>query len=114
MAVRFALLLPVLMALGPCGGPEPEIATGAAPVDDFSARQEACERSGGSFGRVTPRSELRVCFRTPRDANTRCDTNADCEGVCLARSRTCAPVVPLLGCNEVILVAGVVAVDCLD
>ena len=47
-----------------------------------------------------------VCQSTTRDGGKSCRSGAECEGDCLARSRSCAPVKPLLGCNEVLTEAG--------
>ena len=89
--------------------PEPE-ATAEAPADApaeviapavVSPEQKACERRGGRFGSVGG-SEFHVCFMTPRDAGKACTKSGDCLGECLARSRTCAPVIPLFGCNDVL------------
>jgi hypothetical protein len=93
--------------------PEPEAEPD--PTDArFAAARAACEEEGGRFGRAPGGGEARICFRTPRDANAPCRTGAECEGACLARSRTCAPVVPLMGCHEVILSNGIRATECLQ
>ncbi|MEE4121098.1 MAG: hypothetical protein V2I65_19030 [Paracoccaceae bacterium] len=105
--------------------PEPGIEAEAAPIPEpeaepdptdarFAAARAACEKEGGRFGRAPGGGEARICFRTPRDANAPCRTGADCEGACLARSRTCAPILPLLGCHDVILSNGLRATECVQ
>ncbi|MEO0830775.1 MAG: hypothetical protein AAFY03_09995 [Pseudomonadota bacterium] len=83
-----------------------------APVGEalVEEQREACESGGGTFGRAP--NGLNLCFSTPRDAGQRCEQNSDCEGVCLARSRTCAPLIPLVGCNEVLVGPGRVLTEC--
>jgi hypothetical protein len=61
----------------------------------------ACQRRGGQWARIGE-GNARSCLRRTRDAGKRCDADRDCQGVCLARSGTCAPVDPLFGCNEVL------------
>lgn len=61
----------------------------------------ACQRRGGNWSRIGE-GNARACVRQTRDAGKRCDADKDCQGVCLARSGTCAPVDPLFGCNEVL------------
>jgi hypothetical protein len=61
----------------------------------------ACTRRGGIWSKIGS-GEARTCLRRTRDAGQRCDADRDCQGVCLARSGTCAPVDPLFGCNEVL------------
>lgn len=79
----------------------------------FQDAEAACARDKG---RWVPRGDsgIMACLRTPRDAGNRCASSRDCEGVCLARSGTCAPVVPLYGCNEVLGVNGARSTVCLD
>jgi hypothetical protein len=55
-----------------------------------------------------------VCAMPARDAGQRCSTGRDCQGLCLARSRTCAPVVPLLGCHDVLTDNGTPARQCIE
>ncbi|MEO1154584.1 MAG: hypothetical protein AAFR34_00740 [Pseudomonadota bacterium] len=96
MRLRFALLALVLAACQPAGSDLPPV--GAALV---TSQKEACEADGGRWGTGLS-EETFVCYRTPADAGQSCAVASDCEGLCLARSRTCAPVVPLFGCNEVL------------
>jgi len=101
------VLLPLAMLVAACQAEAPSLAPAdmlAAPEERLAAARAACVAAGGTWGRDRRGAEL--CFRTPPDANAPCATSADCAGVCLARSRTCAPVVPLLGCNEVITSTG--------
>ena len=66
-----------------------------------SAAQISCERSGGSYENAG-NSGARACVQRTRDAGKQCRKAGDCEGACLARSRSCAPITPLFGCNEVL------------
>lgn len=43
-----------------------------------------------------------TCVNPTRDAGKACRRGSDCEGLCLARSFTCAPYDPLFGCNEIL------------
>ncbi|MCU0800213.1 MAG: hypothetical protein MUD11_00310 [Rhodobacteraceae bacterium] len=91
--------------------------TDAAPtvVDPALQTPEAlaCIRRGGLWSRVGA-GEGRSCVRPTRDAGKRCDADRDCQGVCLARSGTCAPVDPLFGCNDVLQDDGRRMTLCLD
>ena len=85
-----------------------------ATIPDILAPQRAaCEKDGGRWGRVPGRDTF-VCYRQTRDANRPCETKRDCEGLCLARSRTCAPQVPFYGCHEVIAANGVRQTLCIE
>ncbi|MCB1391451.1 MAG: hypothetical protein KDK12_20260 [Rhodobacteraceae bacterium] len=77
--------------------PEPE-----APL--LAQQRRACQRSGGQ---LMPRTAgIYACVHATRDAGRQCDEARDCEGLCLARSGTCAPFVPLYGCQEVLTLRG--------
>ncbi len=67
-------------------------------ADDFEA---ACVADGGRWG-AGARAGTMVCYRETRDGGKMCKASGDCAGQCLARSQTCAPVTPLLGCHEVL------------
>lgn len=110
--MRLALVagLLVLAACNPISGPR-EAAEGTAAF--VEQERERCTARGGNFGSGS-KGDVNICYVTPKDANQPCSQASDCEGQCLARSRTCAPVIPLLGCNEVLLNGGQVAELCLD
>ncbi|GAB4268713.1 MAG: hypothetical protein Kow0013_19660 [Pararhodobacter sp.] len=79
----------------------------AAPPPDppMLARLRAeCARQGGQL--ASRGTGIYACVRATRDAGRRCDEARDCEGLCLARSGTCAPFTPLFGCNEVFTLRG--------
>jgi hypothetical protein len=73
---------------------------------------QACLDSGGRFG--AGGSGGSACFYNTKDANQRCEASTDCEGLCLARSGTCAPVTPLFGCHEVLGRLGAPSTLCLN
>jgi hypothetical protein len=89
------------------GGAGPEIPEILLP------QRAACEKDGGRWGRV-PDRETFVCYRITRDASETCSSKRDCEGLCLARSRTCAPQVPLFGCHEVLNASGLRQTLCIE
>ena len=108
----FILSLVALAVLAGCKPVSKPTAPEGTP--EFVEQQRAiCERRGGSWGSGTGRA-TNICFLTPKDANQPCAQSSDCEGQCLARSRTCAPVMPLLGCHEVLMAGGFPATVCLD
>ena len=69
--------------------------------DVIAQEREKCVDDGGRWG-ATPGDTGFTCFQTLSDANKRCSAESDCQGLCLARSRTCAPVKPFFGCHEVL------------
>lgn len=87
--------------------------TGVAVPDILSPQSAACARDGGQWGKVPGRDAF-VCYRLTRDANQPCTTKRDCDGLCLARSRTCAPQVPFFGCHEVLAANGARQTLCIE
>jgi hypothetical protein len=101
---------------GPAAEESPEAAAGASPAEPVTeaepaAEEEAapplkspeqiqCERRGGRWARAG-KSEARTCVKQTRDGGKQCTRGTQCEGLCLARSGSCAPVTPLFGCNEI-------------
>jgi hypothetical protein len=75
--------------------------------------EKSCLAKGGQFmsGGI---SGLKVCFETPKDAGKSCKTSSDCESDCLARSKSCAPVTPLFGCNAILDSLGREVTICVD
>jgi len=78
---------------------------------DKSPAQIACEKSKGTWA---GHDGSFFCSHLTRDGGKSCRKASDCEGYCLARSRTCAPVRPLLGCVPVLTANGTQAEICLD
>lgn len=71
------------------------------PAKPRSEAQRACEKTGGTWAGVG-KGLLRACVKTTRDSGKQCTRASQCESACLARSGTCAPFKPLLGCNEIL------------
>lgn len=83
------------------------------PAPAKSPLQMACEEDGGIWARAGDGGGM-ACVRTTRDSGKQCRSKTDCEGECLARSRTCAPVQPLFGCNAVLMDNGAEVNLCID
>ena len=77
----------------------------APPEPPLLAQQRAACRASG--GQLMPRAAgLYTCVRQTRDAGRRCEASRDCEGLCLARSASCAPLTPLYGCHDIFTAPG--------
>ncbi len=72
-----------------------------------------CEAGGGRFGKGGKGGSF-VCYQNTGDANKSCSSGRDCEGLCLARSQTCAPVKPFFGCHEILSDSGLRSTLCID
>lgn len=81
--------------------------------DIMAERRADCEASGGRWGPIANKT-IFICFRNLPDANQPCRTETDCQGYCLARSRTCAPIEPLFGCHEVLSPSGLPQTVCVE
>jgi hypothetical protein len=92
--------------------PQPDLAEEVPPTPK-SEQQVACERRGGQWSRAGSGS-LRICVFATRDGGKQCTRESQCEGVCLARSGTCSPVKPLLGCNEILQDNGARVTLCIE
>jgi hypothetical protein len=83
----------------------------AAPDANAEARS-GCLRAKGSF---TPtKTGAFICVKRTRDSSKGCSASGQCEGACLARSRSCSPVTPLVGCHDVLTDSGKRATVCVD
>lgn len=78
-----------------------------------SPSQIACEKDRGTWARAGAGGGMACVYQT-RDGGKGCDSKDDCQGECLARSRTCSPIQPLFGCNAVLLDTGAEVTLCLD
>ncbi|MFD2173846.1 hypothetical protein [Rhodobacter lacus] len=105
-------LLGLVALLAACKpGGEPEAALPPVGEAALAQQQALCEKDGGQWARL---GGAFTCVRRPKDAGKACHTALDCDGACLARSMTCAPARPLLGCNEVLSETGIRGTECID
>lgn len=102
----------VMLALAGCQTDTPEA---LPPVGDalLAVQKTACEKRGGSM-KFAGSYGGQVCFTTPRDAGKSCHKSTDCSTSCLARSQTCAPIEPLLGCQEILNEDGARLTQCIN
>jgi hypothetical protein len=107
------LAIGLVFALAACQQEEAALDSGLEGYDPHSVEIErnACAERGGRFGRGGLAGTF-VCYEETRDGNQSCSVGSDCEGVCLARSRTCSPIKPLFGCNDVLTNAGRLTTVC--
>ncbi len=91
----------------------PAQATVVAPEAPKSREQQRCEKGGGRWAKISG-IDARGCVTPTRDGGKSCRSESQCEGQCLARSKTCAPYDPLWGCNEVLQKDGSRVTLCLD
>ena len=83
------------------------------PVPPKTQPQLLCEASGGVWGQ-SGTSGVYLCQKKTHDGGKICHAKSDCSGQCLAPSGTCAPVVPLMGCNDVLDSEGRTVTLCLN
>ena len=83
-----------------------------APPRMVSAAEKTCLAQGGSWGPAGKAGE--TCVKLTKDSGKQCDVESDCEGYCLARSKTCAPFTPMFGCNDILQDNGVQVTLCID
>jgi hypothetical protein len=82
--------------------------------EELVAIQKAqCEADGNLWGQAGS-ADAFLCFRRTTDGGKRCTSASDCSGVCLARSQTCSPFDPLVGCQEILTASGTRAMMCVD
>ncbi|MEZ5796321.1 MAG: hypothetical protein R3D63_01735 [Paracoccaceae bacterium] len=97
-------------SLGGSPAPEPALEAAAIPApvaadpvpeEQKSPAQLACEKRGNIWAQAGE-SSVHTCVKRTGDSGKRCTTGKQCQGACLARSMTCSPYDPLLGCNDII------------
>ncbi|MBN2631641.1 MAG: hypothetical protein JXR75_14010 [Rhodobacteraceae bacterium] len=93
--------------------PEVETAAPAAPVAVKTAAQLACEKRRGVWS-STGAGKAAFCQTPTRDGGKSCRASSDCSGYCLAKSGTCAPVSPMLGCHDILDDAGRMLTQCIN
>ncbi|WP_426034110.1 hypothetical protein [Cypionkella sp. TWP1-2-1b2] len=98
-------------AVDPAKATSPPVAEEPARV--LGPEELACVKKGGQWS-VAGKAGGMSCVRRMRDAGKSCHKESDCEGDCLARSNTCAPIAPLFGCNEILQDNGAMVTLCID
>ena len=93
------------------GTPTTEPANPAPPP--LTAEGRACLKKGGLWGKAGIGLGDSCVMRT-RDSGKSCHRASQCDGVCLARSQTCAPYKPLFGCNAILQDNGLEVTLCID
>lgn len=93
----------------PPAAPEPEV----VEKPPLSPEELACIKKGGTWSGAGF-SGAKACVKLTRDGGKSCKREKDCEGYCLAKSMTCAPVTPMFGCNEIVQDNGMVVTLCID
>lgn len=112
--MKVLLVMALLAGLSGCIDREPTpVAPPGPALQGASAQQELCRNTGGKWSSAGG-SGLYTCIRDTRDSGKSCVRGSDCEGECLARSGTCAPFTPMLGCQQVLDDNGGVSNLCLN
>lgn len=91
----------------------PEPTEEAPPPPPASPEEARCLKSGGTWA-TAGASGAKACVTVTRDAGKACTRQSQCQGYCLARSRSCAPITPMFGCNEILQNDGREVTLCLD
>jgi hypothetical protein len=78
-----------------------------------SPSQIACEKTGGRFAKAGNSTSF-VRARETCVGGKSCRRETDCEGFCLARSRSCSPITPVLGCQESLTQDGLRVTECVE
>lgn len=104
------LVVIAALALGAC---VEELPVGPQGKPLTPAERAECVMKGGEVGRggLLP-DEL--CFLPQADAGKACEKESDCQGMCLADTRTCSPVTPMFGCFQFLDETGRTVGICID
>lgn len=78
-----------------------------------SPAEAKCLKSGGVWASAG-KTGAQACVQRTKDAGKQCTKQTQCEGFCLARSGTCAPITPMFGCNDILQADGRMVTLCLD
>ncbi|MGC8201894.1 hypothetical protein ACP2AV_04220 [Aliiroseovarius sp. PTFE2010] len=110
--------LGAIFAIGALAACQPEAPTPSGlsnyAIDGGDLARVQCTMDGGRWAKGGADGGY-LCLRVPKDAGQSCKKSTDCStNICLARSRSCAPVAPLFGCNEILTRTGRVATMCLE
>lgn len=85
----------------------------AEPEVQKSEAQISCEKKRGVWTRLG-NTRTATCVRITKDSGQSCTRESQCESRCLARSGTCSPFDPMLGCNEILQDNGARVTLCIE
>lgn len=88
------------------------VASSEQPQVTLPPEALACAKKGDKW--LSSGKGTMSCVHFTKDSGKSCQRQSECEGYCLARSGTCAPVTPMFGCNEILQNDGVRSTICLD
>jgi len=112
MKLILALVFVLVAALNGCQSKTDVVDDVGSPESALRAA-ERCERGGGLWSSLSE-SGTNLCINQTGQGAKSCTTKNDCAGECLAKSKTCAPYKPLVGCNEVIGTNGTTQTLCFN
>jgi hypothetical protein len=95
---------------------EPEKPTAVPQVDTakpIAPEVLACMKLGGEWSAVDDQGAM-ACIHRTRDSGKTCHRKSDCQSECLAKSNSCAPIMPLFGCNDILQDDGSMVTLCID
>lgn len=101
-----------VLLLSGCLGATGQPPAGQGGMVSPAQAKAACTATGGRY--LGRKGGLMLCFHTPPDAGKVCRRSTDCTAGCLARSHTCAPVTPLIGCQQLLDSAGRLVTQCVN
>lgn len=104
---------PVADAAAKPAAQTPGLEVKTPPPAPRSPEEAKCRKAGGSWAPVG-KARAMTCIYQTRDSGKSCSRKSQCEGLCLARSGTCAPIRPLFGCNEILQDDGSRVTLCID
>ncbi len=82
------------------------------PAAQMRQEKAECEAKGGSYERAGMFGH--ACILQTKDAGKSCNRESDCEGICLAKTRTCSAITPMFGCFSMLDDAGKTVELCID
>ena len=79
---------------------------------ELRIERKKCEAQGGQF--LPGGLSGLVCFLKTEDAGKSCSSYWDCQGQCMAETRTCSAVSPMFGCFSMLDEDGEAVEICID
>ena len=108
---RAGIICVIALMAGGLAACQPE----ESALEGFKLTPEQVAACEAEFGEVVLSGfGIETCERPTLDGGNACNADSDCEGLCLAGPRQCAPVTPYFGCNEILLEPGEVVTLCVD